>query len=88
MLRLVLPLALLVGSVSAGQEQRPIRQLPPPTDIDPKLTEQARQLEQQLSDAIVRKDAEALDRLVAPDHTPCGGRPAEQPASHPVDGQP
>jgi hypothetical protein len=69
MLRLVLPLALLVGSVSAGQEQRPIRQLPPPTDIDPKLTEQARQLEQQLSDAIVRKDAEALDRLVAPEFT-------------------
>ncbi len=46
-----------------------MRQLPPPTDIDPKLTEQARQLEQQLSDAILRKDAEALDRLVAPEFT-------------------
>ena len=69
MLRLVLPLALLVGAVSAGQEQPPMRQLPPPTDIDPQLTEQARQLEQQLSDAILRKDAEALDRLVAPEFT-------------------
>jgi Domain of unknown function (DUF4440) len=69
MLRLVLPLALLVGSVSAGQEERPTRQLPPPTDTDPKLTEQVRQLEQQLSDAVLRKDDEALDRLVAPEFT-------------------
>jgi len=46
-----------------------MRQLPPPTDIDPKLTEQARELEQQLSDAILSKDAEALDRLVAPEFT-------------------
>ena len=69
MLWWVLPLALLVGAVSAGQEQRPMRQLPPPTDIDPQLTEQARQLEQQLSDAILGKDVEALDRLVAPEFT-------------------
>ena len=69
MLWLVLPLALLVGAASAGQEERPIRQLPTPTDTDPKLTEQSRELEQQLSDAILRKDAEALDRLVAPDFT-------------------
>ena len=69
MLSLVLPLALLVGSVSAGQEGRPTRQLPPPTDTDPKLTEQSRELEQQLCDAILRKDAGALDRLVAPEFT-------------------
>jgi hypothetical protein len=69
MLRLVLPLALLVGSISAGQEERPIRQLPPPTDTDDKLTEQARELEQQLCDAILRKDGEALYRLVAPEFT-------------------
>jgi hypothetical protein len=68
-LQLVLPLALLVGSVSARQEERPIRQLPPPTDTDPKLTEQARQLEQQVCDAILRKDAEALDHLVALEFT-------------------
>ena len=66
---LVLPLALLVGAVSAGQEQRPTRQLPPPTDIDPKLTEQVRGLEQQLTDAIRRNDVEALDHLVAPEFT-------------------
>ena len=69
MLWWVLPLALLVGSVSAGQEERPTRQLPPPTDTDPKLTEQSRELEQQLCDAILRKDAGALDRLVAPQFT-------------------
>lgn len=69
MLWLVLPLGLLVGAASAVQEQRPMRQLPPPTDIDPKLTEQARQLEQQLIDAILGKDAEAMDRLVAPEFT-------------------
>ncbi len=46
-----------------------MRQLPPPTDIDPQLTEQARQLEQQLNDAILGKDVEALDRLVAPEFT-------------------
>ncbi len=61
MLRLVLPLALLVGYDSAGQEDRPIRQLPTPTATDPKLTEQSRELEQQLCDAILRKDGEALD---------------------------
>ena len=69
MLWLVLPVALLVGAVSAGQEPRPMRQLPPPVDVDPTLTEQSRQLEQQLSDAILRKDAGALDRLVAPEFT-------------------
>ena len=69
MLRFVLPLALLVGSVSTGQEERPIRQLPPPIDTDHKLTEQSRELEQQLCDAILRKDGEALDRLVAPEFT-------------------
>ena len=39
MLRLVLPLALLVASVSAGQEQpaQATRQLPAPTDIDPQV---------------------------------------------------
>jgi hypothetical protein len=69
MLQLVPPLALLVGSVSAGQKERPIRQLPPPTDIDPTRTEQSRKLEQQLCDAILRKDGEALDRLLAPEFT-------------------
>jgi hypothetical protein len=59
----------LVGSVSAGQEGRPIRQLPPPSDTDPKLTEQSRELEQQLCDAILRKDGEALDRLVGSEFT-------------------
>ena len=40
MLRLVLPLVLLAAAVSPPQQQRPTRALPPPTDIDPQLTEQ------------------------------------------------
>ena len=49
--------------------QRQSRQVPPPTDIDPELTEEYRQLEQQLCDAILHKDAKSLDRLVGPDYT-------------------
>jgi Domain of unknown function (DUF4440) len=45
------------------------RQLPPATDIDPKLTEEFRQLEQQLCDAILHKDARILDRLLGPEFT-------------------
>jgi len=69
MLRLLLPLALLVGAVSAGQEQRPGRQLPPPTDIDSELTEQLQRLEQNCADAILHKDAGALERLVGSEFT-------------------
>ncbi len=54
---------------TVGEIQRPPRQLPPPTDIDPKLTEEFRQLEQQLCDAILHKDAKILDRLVGPEYT-------------------
>jgi hypothetical protein len=54
---------------AVGGLQRPPRQLPPPTDIDPKLTEEFRQLEQQLCDAILHKDARILDRLLGPEFT-------------------
>src|SRR6266542_6460742 len=45
------------------------RQLPPPTDVDPKLTEESRRLEQQFCDAILAKDAKILDRLLGPEFT-------------------
>jgi hypothetical protein len=48
---------------------RPPGQVPPPTDVDPKLTEESHRLEQQLCDAILGKDAKSLDRLVGPEFT-------------------
>jgi hypothetical protein len=72
MLQVVLSLALLVVPISAaGQEQpeRTTRQLPAPTDIDPQLTEELRRAEQNRSHAILRKDANALERLVGPEFT-------------------
>ena len=72
MLQMALWLALLVGSVSAAGQEQPAqatRQLPAPTDIDPQLTEQLRRQEQNLADAILRKDADALDRLVGQEYT-------------------
>jgi hypothetical protein len=44
-------------------------ELPPDTDIDPQLTEQLRQLEQQLGEAAVHRDTKILERLVGPAYT-------------------
>jgi len=51
--------------------ERPPVQLPPPTDIDPTLTEQIRQLEQELSEVALHgfKDTRTVERLVAPEFT-------------------
>jgi hypothetical protein len=54
---------------AVDEPQRQPRQIPPPTDIDPKLTEEVRQLEQQFCDAILHKDAKILDHLVGPEFT-------------------
>lgn len=56
-------------ALAQDEPKRTPRQLPPPTDIDPKLTEELRQLEQQLCDAILRRDAKRLDSLVGPQYT-------------------
>lgn len=73
MTRLVTPLAfvVLVSLLALAQDERkrPERQLPAPTDIDTKLTENIRHLEQQFCDAILHKDEKNLDRLVAPEYT-------------------
>jgi hypothetical protein len=80
MLQVIVTLAILIGFVSAGQQERS-RQLPPPTDIDPQLTDELRRVERNLSDAILQKDVDALERLVRPDFTvrvadvPEGGMP-------------
>jgi hypothetical protein len=51
--------------------ERAPRRVPPPTDIDPQLTEQLRQLEQQLGDAALHgfSDTTVMWRLVAPEFT-------------------
>lgn len=61
----------LASFLALAQEEpkRPPRQLPPPTDIDPKLTEEFRQLEQELGDAILHKNAKTLERLLGVDYT-------------------
>jgi hypothetical protein len=73
MIRLMTALicVVLVSVIVSAQEQpqRQSRQLPKPTDIDPKFTEELRQLEQQFCDAILRKDAKILGRIVGPEYT-------------------
>jgi uncharacterized protein DUF4440 len=54
---------------AVDEPKRQQREIPPPTDIDPKLTEEIRQLEQQFCDAILHKDAKILDHLVGPEFT-------------------
>jgi hypothetical protein len=73
MTRFVNPLVcvVLVSFLALAQEQPrlPARQLPPPTDVDPKLTEELSRHEQQFCDAILHKDAKILDHLVGPEFT-------------------
>jgi hypothetical protein len=47
------------------------RMPPPPTDIDPQLTDMLRQLEQELGEAALHgfKDTKTMERLVAPEFT-------------------
>jgi hypothetical protein len=59
----------VVEDEAVDEPQGEPRQIPPPTDIDPKLTEEFRRLEQQLCDAILHKDARILDRLLGPEFT-------------------
>jgi len=62
-------LVALAGFALSGTTQKPPRELPPPTDIDPGLTQQLRQLEQEFAEAILHEDAQVLDRLVGPEYT-------------------
>jgi hypothetical protein len=68
-LREIIAIYAVADEGTVGGLQRLQRQLPPPTDVDPKLTEESRRLEQQLCDAILGKDAKSLDRLVGPEFT-------------------
>jgi Domain of unknown function (DUF4440) len=63
--------ALLISftcSAAQNQAEQSPSQLPPSTDIDPTLTEQFRQIEQQFADAILHKDSGALERFVGPEY--------------------
>jgi hypothetical protein len=71
----------LVGSAPQDQIKKSppeLPPLPPPTDIDPQLTEQLRQLEQQLGEAAVHVDTKVLERLVGPEYTLRMGDAPEQ----------
>jgi hypothetical protein len=59
---------LLISSISVAAQEpnRATRQLPAPTDVDPRLTELLQRLEQNLADAILHKDVDGLGRLVGP----------------------
>ena len=62
--------ALLLGpSTTATAQQPDRRQLPPATDVDPRLTEVMRGLERQFVDVILRKDSAGLERILARDYT-------------------
>jgi hypothetical protein len=64
----LLTLTTLAVAQGQGGGRQP-RQLPPPSDVDPQLTEELRQQEQRFCDAILHKDAKSLDSLVGPDYT-------------------
>jgi Domain of unknown function (DUF4440) len=70
--RAVAVCALLVtlwSFASQDQLKKAPQKLPLPTDTDPRLTEQFRQTEKQFCDAILRKNAQALEELVGPEYT-------------------
>jgi hypothetical protein len=70
--RVALVCALLIALAAfALQDQikKSPPELPPPTDIDPGLTEKLRQAEQEFGEAILRKDSQRLDRIVDPEYT-------------------
>jgi hypothetical protein len=58
-------------AANVDELQRPSRQLPPPTDSDPQLTDLLRQLEQELDEAALHgfKDTKTMERLVGPEFT-------------------
>jgi len=59
------------GCAVGKQPERPPLQLPPPGDIDPNLSQQFRQLEQELGEAALHgfKDTKTMERLVGPEFT-------------------
>ena len=68
----------LVAFAFPQQTNRLPPELPPPTDIDPQLTEQLRQLEQQLGEAAMHMDTKVVERLVGPGYTLRMGDAPEQ----------
>ena len=72
MLSVAIRFALLVlctSAIAQAQPTRATRQLPAPSDIDPQLTEELQRQEQNFASAIIQKDAEALERIVAAEFT-------------------
>jgi hypothetical protein len=59
----------IAGASSVLGRHQASRQLPLAAEIDRQLTDELRRVEQEFGDAIVRKDADALARLMAPEFT-------------------
>jgi ketosteroid isomerase-like protein len=59
----------IAGASSVLGRHQASRQLPLAAEIDGQLTDELRRVEQEFGDAIVRKDADALARLMAPEFT-------------------
>jgi Domain of unknown function (DUF4440) len=68
----------LAACVLQAQTNRLPPELPPPTDVDPQLTEQLRQLEQEVAEAAIHMDTKAVERLVGPDYALRMGDAPEQ----------
>jgi Domain of unknown function (DUF4440) len=68
----------LAACVLQAQTNRLPPELPPPTDVDPQLTEQLRQLEQELGEAAIHMNTKAVERLVGPDYALRMGDAPEQ----------
>jgi hypothetical protein len=66
----LLTLTTLAGAQGQGGGRQP-RQLPPPTDVDPKLTGELRRLELELNEAALHgfQDTKGMERLVSPEFT-------------------
>jgi hypothetical protein len=77
-------------SVAAQEPNRASRQLPAPTDVDPRLTETLGQLEQRLGDVALHgfKDTQEMERLVGPEFTLRTSDAPERSVPRPLWGQP
>ncbi len=57
------------GNRVGNRPAPPALKLPPPGDRDPQLTDELRELEQQLAEAAMHRDTEVLERLVGSEYT-------------------
>ena len=69
MARIALACALLLAIAGFGQDRNQKSERVLPADTDPVLTNELTKLEQDFGETILRKDAQRLDEIVAPEFT-------------------